>query len=145
MARLSVHTSRFSPRPETRLFSGDPSAARRSLPAPLKAVRILLFVFAAAIALQIIGGLIISEVTPEVLALLIWVAVPGAIALTLGLRLPNGRRPLLIAIVTFLAFLLLMALGRIGAGEPQGLVNLLLPTAMLVLVLRRSSRAFLTS
>ncbi|MFW5420879.1 hypothetical protein J0910_30115 [Nocardiopsis sp. CNT-189] len=118
---------------------------RRPLPVPLKATRVLLFVFAAAVALQIIGGLIIGGITPEVLALLVWVALPGAIALALALRLPSGRRPLLIAIAVFLSLLLLMALGRIGAGEPQGLINLLLPTAMLVLVFRRSSRTFLAS
>ncbi|WP_017557370.1 hypothetical protein [Nocardiopsis baichengensis] len=118
---------------------------RRPLPRSLKVARILLFIQAAAVALQITGGLLISHVSPETLAVLAWVAVPGAIALTLALRLPQGRRPLLVTSVVFMSLLLLAALGRIGAGEPQGLINLLFPTAVLVLMLRKSSREFLSS
>ncbi|WP_017622541.1 hypothetical protein [Nocardiopsis chromatogenes] len=117
----------------------------RPLPRALKAARILLFFYAAVVALQVVGGLIISHLSPEILAVLTWVAIPGIIALTLALRIPQGGRLLLIISVVFMSLLILGALGRIGFGDPQGLINLVFPTAVLVLMLRRSSRNHLSS
>ncbi len=117
----------------------------RSLPTSLKTVRTLLYVAVAATGLQAVGVLLIPGPTPEILAALTLVALPGAAALALALRLPRGRRPLFVALLAFQAWLLLTALARIGLGEPQGFLNLVLPVAVLVFLLRPSSRAFLTS
>ncbi|WP_046469850.1 hypothetical protein [Allosalinactinospora lopnorensis] len=116
----------------------------RALPSSLKVARVLLFVLAGAVGLQVTGALIIMEPTPESFGTLLWIAAPGILALVLGLRLPAGRRGTLVAIVVFQAFLLFLALGRIGNGEPQGLVNLALPILILTFVLRAPSREHLS-
>ncbi|CAM3899711.1 hypothetical protein GCM10009799_12530 [Nocardiopsis rhodophaea] len=118
---------------------------RETLPTPLRVARILLFVLAVVVGLQIVGGLMIYELGPELLGVLVWTALPGIAALLLGLRLPKGGRGMMAAILILQAFLLLFALGRIGNGDPRGLTNLVFPVLITVFVLQKSSRAFLTS
>ncbi|MBB6171254.1 hypothetical protein HNR23_001314 [Nocardiopsis mwathae] len=118
---------------------------RETLPTPLRITRILLFVLTAVVGLQVIGGLLIFDMGPELLGLLVWTALPGIAALFLALRIPRGGRWILAAILVLQVFLLLFALGRIGNGDPQGLTNLLFPVLITVFVLQKSSRAFLTS
>ncbi len=72
-----------------------------------------------------------------------WTALPGVLALVCGLRLRKGRRKLWWGLVALQVFLILLALSMIGQGEQPGGAEVLLGPVMLVLVVLRSSRAYL--
>ncbi|TDQ55399.1 hypothetical protein [Actinorugispora endophytica] len=113
---------------------------RGGLPGSLKIVRGLLFTYTAITALTVLGGLLAFGVSPEVLGALAYLAIPGTIALVCALRTPRGGRGLLWGIVVLQVVLILLGIGRLGNGEPQGLTNLVLPALVLFFVLLRPSR-----
>ncbi|GLU50521.1 hypothetical protein Nans01_48720 [Nocardiopsis ansamitocini] len=106
-------------------------------------MRILLFVYAGLTALTVVGGLLIFPLSAETFGALLYLALPGVLALLFGLRMPKGRAGLFWGIVVLQAFLILTGIGRLGNGEIQGLTSIILPILVLVLVLRRESREHL--
>ncbi|TQN32817.1 hypothetical protein FHX37_2801 [Haloactinospora alba] len=113
------------------------------MPSPLRGARVLLFLFGALSALVFVGGLMAADVDGRVVGRLLWVALPGVVATVLALRLPRGGRGVFWTTVGLQVFSLLQALGNLGAGQPQGLLQMVLPTVVLVLVTRPASRSYL--
>lgn len=114
------------------------------MPNPLRGVRVLLFLFGAVSALVLVGGLMATDVDGRVVGRLLWVALPGIVATVLALRLPRGGRGVFWTTIGLQVFSLLQTLGNLGAGQPQGLFQMVLPAVLLILVTRPASRSYLT-
>ncbi|PRY01840.1 polymorphic toxin-type HINT domain-containing protein [Allonocardiopsis opalescens] len=114
-----------------------------SLPRGLRLARVLLFVFAGLTFLMSFGALL-ADFSGETLGYLLWVMLPGVLALVFGLRLAAGGRTLFWLIIGWSAWQLLTALSTLDEGEGQAVTQLLLPGLVLVLVLLRRSRAHLS-
>ena len=119
------------------------TTATGTMPSSLRAVRVLLYVTAGLTVVTTIAFLAIEGTSAEALGAATWSAWPGVAALVLARGLPAGgllRWRLLVALEVVY---LLMALGAVGAGDPRGVTNLLLPIAVLVLAFRPAARDFM--
>ncbi|MFC7328116.1 hypothetical protein [Marinactinospora rubrisoli] len=113
---------------------------KRPLPGSLKTVRVLLFVTAGLTAISVVGALFVYEINAVMLGRLTWAALPGVLSLIFALRLPKGRRVLYWSILVLQVLTMLIALGNLGNGSPQGFSQLLLPILTLVFLTQRASR-----
>jgi hypothetical protein len=112
------------------------------MPRPVRATRVLLLVaagltlVAASQAWLLVGG-------AYGLGAALVVALPGFASVLVGVRI--RRKPtrwLWIGLIVLEVLYLLWQFGRIGAGDPFGLLGLGFPIAILVLVCRASSRRY---
>lgn len=117
------------------------------LPTPLRALRVVMFIFAALTLVTLVSAVAIDAFEADSfsasLGAATWTALPGALTLACGLRLHAGGRPLFWGILALQVFLVLSALAALGQGDPRGLGQLIFPVLMLILVLLPSSRAHL--
>ncbi|WP_046469868.1 hypothetical protein [Allosalinactinospora lopnorensis] len=125
----------------------DDADLRGPLPGPLRVARVLLFVLAAITLVTAVAGLAVNAFeatsTAEAAGFATALALPGVLAMVCGLRLRKGRRLLLWSLAALMVFMILLALSTIGQGDPRGLIQLLLPSTILVLVLLPTSRVYL--
>jgi hypothetical protein len=112
----------------------------RPLPAPLRPVRVLLYLGAALTALTALGALLAGGLGPANLGQVLWASWPGAVAFVLARRLHRGGPVVFWGVVAVCAFWALGALATLGAGELRGFTQLIVPVAVLVLLLRRQGR-----
>ncbi|MFF9345778.1 Tox-REase-5 domain-containing protein [Streptomyces sp. NPDC014734] len=128
---------------------GGPVPARpgtRELPRPLNTVRVLLLVLFGATALGGLGlfgsALAVDAMGAQVLGILLYAAVPGALGLLLARHVRTGRKRVWWGLVAVQAWLVLGGLGNIGNGSASGFTQLLLPALILFLLTRRQSRSW---
>lgn len=114
----------------------------RPMPDSVRTLRVLLYVWTALTLLITVGFLLSQEVTAESLGALVWSAWPGIAAYFIARGIKHGGRKRYWATVVVGAFGVLAALGSIGAGDPRGVTQLILPVAVLVAVTRPAARAF---
>lgn len=114
----------------------------RSIPRTLGVVRVLMFAVAGLTIVTTAGFLLANGVSVVTLGYAAWGTWPGAASLVLALRVRHGGRWLRPSIVALQIAMVLLALARLGAGDPCGVPNLILPIVILVLVTRPSARAF---
>lgn len=103
---------------------------------PVKAVRILMFVVAGLTFLTTLAFLAADGLSADTIGAAIWSAAPGVVSLVLALRIPGGGPALRRGIIALEIIYILLALGRIGQGDPRGLPNLVIPIVLLVLLFR---------
>jgi hypothetical protein len=113
-----------------------------SMPRPVRAARVLLFIGAGITVAMTIGALLMAEFSPELLGYLMWFAWPGVAALVIAVMMPHGRTWLFWATVVVSSFWILAALGALGQGNPRGITQLIIPVSTLVLITRRPAREF---
>jgi hypothetical protein len=123
-------------------MSGFLSDRAVPMPGQVTAVRVLLFVLAGLTAVLVVAFLASQEVTAESVGRLLLVALPVAVGLVVAVRIPRGGRVPFWSIVAISGLLVLVALAKLGGGDPTGLTSLVLPGAILVLVTRRPARDF---
>jgi hypothetical protein len=109
----------------------------------VRALRAVLVVTAVVTVVTAVAFLAITPVDAAAVGLAVWTLVPGTIALVLSRRLRHARPRTFWAVLGLEAFYVLLALSRVAAGEPQGLTNLVLPVAALVLLTRAPARRYL--
>lgn len=110
------------------------------LPAPLRPVRVLLYVGAALTALTALGALLAGGLGPANVGQVLWASWPGAVAFVLARRLHRGGSLVFWGVIAVCTFWALGALATLGGGELRGLTQLIVPVAVLVLLLRRQGR-----
>lgn len=117
-----------------------------SMPGPVKAARVLMFVIAGSMALTAISAYTqLAEPAGTAYALGAALGVFGlfgAVSLVLGLRMDKGRKPLWWGIIALQVAGILFQLSRLADGDPFALIALGFPIAILILVCRKPSRAY---
>lgn len=116
---------------------------RAQPPAPVRALRILLYVAAGLTVVVVLLGLLIEPLSGASIGAAVWAVWPGIAAFLLAGRLDRPSRRIYWLVVALGVVYVLLSLAAIGQGSPRGITNLILPTAILILVNRASSRAFL--
>jgi hypothetical protein len=116
--------------------------SREALPGQVRAVRVLLYLGAGFTVLATVGAIAVFGTSAEALGRLVWASWPGVAAFFIARRLDRGGRRLYWSVVVVCGFWVLGALAALGSGDPRGVTQLLIPTAVLVLLTRRGSRAF---
>ncbi len=118
----------------------------RTLPGPVRTVRLTLLVLAAFTALVVIGGLLVFDITPEFVGALIWTALPGIAGLVLALRIPRGGTRAMFWLVIAIAVLTLVgALETLSTGSARGFTQLVLPIVLLAAVTRPAARRYFSN
>lgn len=114
------------------------------MPRALAAVQILLLVLVAATAVGAIGlfgsAFAVDAMGGEVLGVVAWAALPGALAWWLSRHLHRGGSGLRWTLTGLQVWLLAGGLSNLAAGSPHGFTQLVLPVLILILVSRRRSR-----
>lgn len=113
------------------------------LPAPLRAARVLLLLLAAGTAVTVLAYLAAVDISAPAVGQSLWVCVPAVIGVLVATRLRRPSTAVLRWGLAACALWLAAALASLAQGDPRGLTQLLLPAAVLVLLLRPASRAFL--
>lgn len=90
-----------------------------------------------AISLVIVYG-----TSGPVLSGAVYQVVPGVASVWLAIYLRAGRKGVWWGAIALQAVWLFFALGRLGNGDPSGLIGLIIPVVTLVLLLRRSARDY---
>ncbi|GLZ08931.1 hypothetical protein Acsp03_63970 [Actinomadura sp. NBRC 104412] len=111
------------------------------MPKSVRTTRTLMFVVAGLTFLTTLGFLAAVGMSAETLGTAIWYTLPGVLSLVLALRIPGGGTRLRRGIIALEIFYILLSLGRIGQGDPQGVVNLIIPIVLLVLLFRPESKS----
>ncbi|MGH2813370.1 MAG: hypothetical protein ACRDI1_11775 [Actinomycetota bacterium] len=111
------------------------------MPGPVKAIRILMFVVAGITFLTTLALLVAEGVGAESVGTGIWYTAPAVVTLALARRIPDGGTRLRRGIIALEIFYILLALGRIGQGDPRGLPNLIIPIVLLVLLFRSTVKS----
>jgi hypothetical protein len=106
-------------------------------------VRVLLYLGAAITVVTTIAAISVLGPSSEVVGALVWASWPGVVAFVIARGLPRGGRRLFWWTVAVCAFWVLGALAALGEADPRGFVQLLLPGAIVILLIRPASRAFL--
>lgn len=122
-------------------YFDDPSAPS-SLPGPVKAVRVVLYIAAAFTALLVVAGIVAFGLTPELAGALVWESWEGVVAFIVALNLKKPSRVKFWLIIVIAAFYIVGAVASLGGGDPRGITGLILPILLLVFVLRRESRRY---
>jgi hypothetical protein len=120
-------------------MSSEPLAA---IPQSVTAVRALMYVVAALAGLVAVAFLVGYGATAYNLGVAIWQAIPGVASLILASKIRGGTKGVRRGIIILQVFWILFALGRLGQGDPTGLLGLILPTFVLVLINRKSARRY---
>ncbi|MFC4561645.1 hypothetical protein ACFO4E_07235 [Nocardiopsis mangrovi] len=110
------------------------------LPAPLKKARVCLYITAGVAVAMLAAGLLVG-LDARGMGGLTGQLLPALLALPCALRLPKGRRPLFWTITVLQVWGMLGALAALGAGDPRGLTQLVLPVLVLVFITRPAARA----
>lgn len=112
-------------------------------PAPLRVLRVLLYVVAVLTTLSLLAYLLVSPLSGASVGMAVYGMLPGVAAFVLAGRLDSPSRRTYWALVVLGVVYVFLSLAALGQGDPRGLTNLILPTAIFVLLTRSSSRAFL--
>lgn len=110
------------------------------MPAPVRVAQVLMFVVAGITFLMTVAFVGSVGVTAAALGAALWIVAPGVVSLLLALRIPRGGVRLRRGIIALEIFYILLAISRLGNGDPRGLVNLVLPVVILVLLFRRDAK-----
>lgn len=113
------------------------------LPAPLRAARVLLLLLAAGTAVTVLAYLTAVDLSAPAVGQSLWVCVPAVVGVLVAVRLRRPSAAVLRWGLAACALWLAAAFASMAQGDLRGLTQLLLPTAVLVLLLRPASRAFL--
>jgi hypothetical protein len=114
------------------------------MPKPVKAARILMFIVAAITLAVAAILLMVSGVSATSLGLAMWLLLPGVASFVLALKILHGGGGVRRGIIALQLVYLLLALASLGQGDPQGLVNLGFPIAVLILLFRPEARQYFT-
>lgn len=114
-----------------------------ALPPSLVAARALMFAVAALSVLWSVSFLAGFGVTAENVGNAAVILVPGAGAFLLGRRMRGGDLRLRRWIIGLQLVWIFFALGRLGEGDPSGVLGFIIPIAVLVLVTRDAARCYL--
>jgi hypothetical protein len=110
------------------------------LPGPVRATQVLMFVTAGLTFAMTLAFLVSVGVTAASLGASLWIVAPGVVSLVLAMRVPRGGVGLRRGIIALEIFYVLLALSRLGNGDPRGAVNLVLPVVVLILLFRRNTK-----
>jgi hypothetical protein len=110
------------------------------MPKSVRAIRILMFVVAGLTFLTTLAFLAAVGASAETLGTAIWYTLPGVLSLVLALKIPHGGTRLRKGIIALEIVYILLSLGRLGQGDPQGLFNLVIPIVLLVLLFRPAAK-----
>src|SRR5262245_51342296 len=112
------------------------------MPRSVRAVRVLLYVVAALTAVLTLGALVSAGVGPVSLLEVSWFALPGIASGVLAWRVHLGGVALRRWIVGLEIVYVVLSLTRLVSGDLRGLVNVILPAAILGLVTGRSAKKY---
>jgi hypothetical protein len=112
------------------------------MPAPVRAARVLMYLVAGLTAVLSAASLLALGVTVGTLGDVAVFALPGVASFALALLIPRGEPRLWRMIIALEAVYVVLSLARLGDGDPRGLVNLVLPVAILVLITRAPARSY---
>lgn len=113
------------------------------LPTPLRAARGLVLLLAVGTFVTVLAYLSAVDLSAPSVGQSLWVALPAVVATLVVRRLGRPHPALLRWGVVACALWLASALAAVAEGDARGLTQLLLPTAVLVLLLQPASRAYL--
>lgn len=114
----------------------------RSMPTQVKALRVILYVVASITLLYLAASIIVYADAREVGAAAGMPFFLGAIGAGLAALIKPGRLAVRIGVIVVEALWLLIAVGRIGQGDPTGIFTMILPIALLVLVNVKPTRQY---
>lgn len=115
------------------------------MPDPLKVARVLMYVVAAITALLVVAIFMIEGITARAIGTAIWFAWPGVVSAILARRMAGGGIWLRRGILALQIYSILLALAAVANADPRGLVNLILPVAIVTLVTRRTAGRYFRS
>jgi len=110
------------------------------MPAPVRAAQVLMFVAAGITLVMTLAFVVSVGVSAASLGAALWIVAPGVVSLVLALRIPRGGVGLRRGIIALEIFYILLAISRLGHGDPRGAVNLVFPIVVLVLLFRRDAK-----
>lgn len=120
-------------------YWGTPSTTR---PASVRAARVLMYVLGGLSCVLAISLVIVYGTSGPVFSEAFYQVVPGIASIWLAIYLRSGRKGVWWGAVAMQAVWLFFAFGRLGNGDPSGLIGLIIPVVTLVLLLRRSARDY---
>jgi len=106
----------------------------RAMPTQVKVLRVILYVVGAATLLFLAAAIVVYPNAREVGQTAGMPFILGLAGAGLALLIKPGRLAVRIGIIIVEVFWLLIALGRLGQGDPTGVFAMILPIAMLILV-----------
>lgn len=119
-------------------YWGAPPGA--TTPTALKAARVLMYILGGLSCVLAVSLVIVYGTSGPVMSGAIYQAVPGIASIWLAIYLRAGKKGVWWGAIALQAVWLFFALGRLGNGDPSGLIGLIIPVVTLVLLLRRSTR-----
>ena len=111
------------------------------MPGTVKAARVLMYVTGGLSAVLAVLLAVVYGGAEGVGAALVQV-VPAVISLVLAAIVHRGRNKMRWGVVVLQAVWIFFALGRMGGGDPTGVIGLALPIATIVLVNVASARQY---
>lgn len=119
--------------------------AKRRMPAPVQAARVILLVVGGMCLLLFCGAVILTADAEEVGQIAGLPLILGAAGIVLAWQMKPNRLPIRVGVIVVEAAWLVVALGRLAQGDPTGVVAMVLPIVVLVLVNRASARRYFRS
>lgn len=119
--------------------------AARPLPLSLRAQRVLLWVVAALLLLNVVSSLVATGADPFALGYSLPYVLLSVLCAVLALRLPRGERRVRLAISAVHVLLLLGELGRLADGDLRAVIGATIPIVGLVLLFRPRARRFFSA
>jgi hypothetical protein len=116
-----------------------------TMPTPVRAARILMFVVAGLTAALTLGSLASLDAGPKSILEVSSYALPGVASFVLAWRIDRRGVALLRWIIGLQSLYILLSLARAASGDPRGLLNLLLPVAVLILITRPPAKTYFAS
>jgi hypothetical protein len=111
------------------------------LPPEVKTVRVILFIIAGFTGLTVVGGIVAFwPLDASEWGLMTYIALPGILALILGLGAAKGGGLRFWVIIALAALTALLALGRLADSPLPALANLLLPGMIIYFITRPRAR-----
>jgi hypothetical protein len=112
------------------------------MPTPVRAAQVLMYVVAGLTAVLAGTALLTTGVSAAEPGRVTWFALPGLASLALAVLIPKRGTTLWRAIIALETVYILLSLGRLAGGDTRGLVNLVIPSVILVLLTRPNARSY---
>jgi hypothetical protein len=112
------------------------------VPRPVRAAQILMYVVATLTVVLSVTTFLVLGSSAETFGQLAWFALPGIASLALAVLMPKGGAWLWRAIIALEIVYVVLSLARLASGDPRGVVNLVVPIAILVLITRPAARSY---
>ena len=111
-----------------------------STPTSIRAARVLMYVLGGLSCVLAVSLVIVYGTSGPVFSGAFVQLVPGLASIWLAIYLRPGRKGVWWSAIALQAVWLFFALGRLGNGDPSGIIGLIIPVVTLILLTRRSAR-----